>query len=357
MDKNRHVISNQIQAWYKQHKRELPWRKTKDPYKIWVSEVVLQQTRVAQGTAYYLRFVEAFPDVKTLADASEDKVLKLWQGLGYYSRARNMHAAARHVVESFNGVFPNNYQDLLSLKGVGPYTAAAISSITCNEAVAVVDGNVERVLSRLFEVKVPVNETIGKKEIVKIAESVLDRENAGDHNQAMMEIGALICTPKNLKCTECPLQNNCLSYEKGSQEVLPIKTKKTKQRKRYFNYFLLANKEYAFIKKRDPGDIWAGLYELVLLETDMLIDTDMALQMIETKFGLSSSQYVIQEQEVSYKHILSHQTIHAIFITLMLLDTINIDLPLYEKVSLNKVLSLPVSRLTDRFFKENSLFG
>lgn len=357
MDKNQHIISSRILQWYKINKRELPWRSTKDSYKVWVSEVVLQQTRVSQGTAYYLRFVEAFPTVESLANAQEDTVLKLWQGLGYYSRARNMHAAAKQVLELFNGAFPNNYHDLLSLKGVGPYTAAAVSSITSGEPVAVVDGNVERVLSRLFLVKLPINETQGKKEIKIIAQSILDENNAGDHNQGLMEIGALVCTPKNPNCEECPVQSNCLANKNNCQTDLPLKTKKNKQRKRFFNYYFILHKENIFMKKREPGDIWNGLYETVLIESDSLLEPTDALEILNSKFGLSSHQYLVDGKEMSYKHVLSHQVIYATFISIKMQDNIDFQLSGYEMVSLEKILTLPVSRLTDRFLKENNLLG
>lgn len=223
------TIKNQLCAWYEQHGRPLPWRDSGDPYLIWLSEIILQQTRVVQGLPYFLKFKTNFPTVKTLAAADEDSVLKLWQGLGYYSRARNLHSAAKQVVNEFDGVFPETYADLLKLKGVGPYTAAAIASIAFGLPEAVVDGNVIRVISRLFGISDPVDEGSTLKSIKTKATALLDRTNPGRHNQAMMDFGSTVCTPKLPLCDRCPISKHCVAFGTGKTTELPLKTKKTKK--------------------------------------------------------------------------------------------------------------------------------
>ena len=240
------IIAERIVIHYQKIKRDLPWRSGKDPYFIWISEIVLQQTRVDQGTPYYLALTERFPTVTDLAKANEEEVLKYWQGLGYYSRARNLHAAAKQVVDQFNGEFPSDHKTLLSLKGIGPYTAAAISSICNNEAVATVDGNVHRVLSRIFGIEDPIDTTAGKKKFQQLASEMLDRTDPGTHNQAMMEFGALVCTPKKPSCSSCPIMNDCVALIEGKVFNLPFKEKKLTKRDRYFYY----------IDLRQNGNIW-----------------------------------------------------------------------------------------------------
>ncbi|MCL4144887.1 UNVERIFIED_CONTAM: hypothetical protein GTU68_021054, partial [Idotea baltica] len=265
-------FSRKILIWYGQNKRTLPWRRTRDPYKIWLSEIMLQQTRVAQGTPYYLKFISAFPKVEDLANATEEKVLKLWQGLGYYSRARNLHATAKMVVEIYDGKFPEKHQELLKLKGVGDYTASAISSICFDEPHAVVDGNVYRVLSRYFGVQIPINSTEGIKYFKKLANEVKDAENIRDYNQGIMEFGAIQCTPKKPNCLFCPLNGSCIALKERKTDTLPIKLKKTKVRNRYFNYLVpifsdeMGNKS-TVLKQRKGKGIWQNLWEFPLLET------------------------------------------------------------------------------------------
>ncbi|HEY6915066.1 MAG TPA: A/G-specific adenine glycosylase, partial [Paludibacter sp.] len=248
-------FTHQIHHWYSNFKRDLPWRNTDDPYYIWLSEIILQQTRVNQGWAYYTSFIQTFPSVKDLAKASEDQVLKLWQGLGYYSRARNLHFTAKYIVDQYQGKFPNTYQGLLSLKGIGEYTAAAIASISFHEAVPAVDGNVYRVLSRYFGISEPMDTTQGKKVFMQLAKNLIKGTNPGMHNQAMMEFGALQCTPLKPNCPECPLNNRCFAYLNQKQGELPVKSKKTKQRNRYFNYFVLIHDDSTWIRKRIHKDI------------------------------------------------------------------------------------------------------
>jgi len=286
-----------IQEWYRLNKRDLPWRHSNSAYNVWISEIILQQTKVIQGLDYYLKFVSNFPTIHDLANADEDAVLKLWQGLGYYSRARNLHFAAKQVVNDFNGKFPVTYKDLMMLKGVGEYTASAVSSIISNLPHAVVDGNVFRVLSRCFLVDTAINSTKGKKEFTILANSLLDVNNAGDHNQAIMEIGALVCKPKNPQCETCPINSKCLSYANGTMLNYPVKEKKVKVRNRYLNYIVTTDKKSIVIKKRGPKDIWQGLFDFPLVETD--------------KPAEEMGESIYLDKQI--KHILSHQHIYASF--------------------------------------------
>ncbi len=310
MSKN-HPISDRLIIWYAKHKRDLPWRDINDPYKIWLSEIILQQTQVIQGLDYYLKFIQTFPNVSALANASEDRVLKLWQGLGYYSRARNLHEAAKSIVKNHKGVFPNSYESIKQLKGVGDYTAAAISSFAFKLPYAVVDGNVYRVLSRLFNIHTPINSSKGKKEFQLLANELLNKKKPDAHNSALMEFGALWCKPKNPKCEECPLNTYCLAYEKNTTTALPIKDKKIKIKTRYFHYFIFNYKNKIYLQKRILKDIWQNLYEFYLIETEKELDVtnllnNKTINSIAGNFELLS----ITNQK---KHILSHQHIYANF--------------------------------------------
>jgi len=259
------VITN----WYSNNKRSLPWRKTKNPYYIWLSEIIMQQTQVKQGLPYYEAFATQFPTVFDLAKADEQQVLKLWQGLGYYSRARNLHASAKYVAQELNGIFPSTYTDLLKLKGVGDYTASAIASICFNEPTAVVDGNVYRVLSRYFGIKTPINSTQGIKEFKTLATTLINTKNPGDYNQALMEFGAMQCKPKSPYCIVCPLQNSCVALQKGKVNEWPVKLKKTKVTKKHFNFLVLISEEKTTIfEQRTSKGIWQNLYQFPLIETE-----------------------------------------------------------------------------------------
>lgn len=307
-------ISRLLRGWYREHKRELPWRESSDPYVIWISEIILQQTRVAQGMAYFLRFTERFPDVASLAAAEEDEVLKYWQGLGYYSRARNLHAAARDVMERFGGVFPREYKEVLSLKGIGEYTAAAIVSFAWNQPYPVVDGNVYRVLSRLFAVDVPIDIPKGKKTFTDLARLIMDPRHAGTHNQAIMELGALQCVPQNPDCESCPLRGRCMAYAAHRVQAYPVKRNKVKTRDRYFHYLYIIYKGKTWLSRREGKDIWKGLYEFPLIETDEAVDfarlqqTDSFRQLFEGAGRLDVSVGLS-----NVKHVLSHQILHATF--------------------------------------------
>jgi A/G-specific adenine glycosylase len=307
-------IGDILAAWYAEHKRDLPWRGTDDPYIIWISEVILQQTRVAQGMDYFLRFTERFPNVKELAGATEDEVLAYWQGLGYYSRARNLREAARTVMERFGGRFPADYRDIRSLRGIGDYTAAAIASFARNQPYPVVDGNVFRLLTRLFAVATPIDTAGGKKEIAALAASLMNPARAGLHNQAVMEFGALHCVPANPDCLHCPLQAKCLGYASGSPQDYPVKRRKTKTRPRYFHYLHIVSGETTWLHRRQGNDIWKGLYEFPLIETPGPADF-AGLQATEGFRSLFRGAGRIGVSAVlpEIKHILSHQILYAAF--------------------------------------------
>lgn len=305
-------FSKTLIAWYLDNKRDLPWRKTTDPYQIWLSEIMLQQTRVAQGLPYFLAFTETLPSVFDLAKAEEEKVLKLWQGLGYYSRARNLHATAKYISEELNGNFPNNYKDLLKLKGIGEYTAAAIASFSFNECVPVVDGNVYRVLSRYFDIETDIASSGAKKEFAQLASELIDNKNPALFNQAIMEFGALQCVPKSPNCDLCPLNNSCLALAKNKVAQLPVKLKKQKITNRFFNYLLvLDNNNRAIINKRTQKGIWHNLYEFPLIETEEKEKEEMIEQKIKSLFKNANSILLLESESVIHK--LSHQHLHISF--------------------------------------------
>ncbi|WP_291785119.1 A/G-specific adenine glycosylase [Cecembia sp.] len=309
---NQKVFSQRLLEWYAVHKRDLPWRNTRNPYFIWLSEIILQQTRVAQGLPYFEKFAANYPNVQALAQAPEEDVMRLWQGLGYYSRARNLHACAKEIFENRESKFPETYTELLQLKGVGSYTAAAIASFAFGEAVAVVDGNVFRVLSRVFGLTAVSNSSKGKKLFEEFANKIIPLENPADFNQAIMEFGALQCTPKNPECNTCPISEACFAYQKGMVESLPIKSKKIKVKERYFQYAHILCGEYTVIKQRGGGDIWQGLFDFPLEELQL----KEALQ-LESQFFADQDNYrtlnVIKNPYV-FKHVLTHQKIFANFV-------------------------------------------
>ncbi|MGX7667246.1 A/G-specific adenine glycosylase [Flavobacterium pedocola] len=307
-------FANSLISWYLQHKRDLPWRKTNDPYPIWLSEIMLQQTRVAQGMPYFFAFTEAFPTVFDLADANEEQVLKLWQGLGYYSRARNLHATAKTVAYEFNGEFPHSYEKLKKLKGVGDYTAAAIASIAFGEAVPVVDGNVYRVLSRYFTIETDISSPKAKKEFFDLAATLLPKGKASEFNQAMMEFGALQCVPKNPDCANCIFNGSCLALKNKKVTSLPVKLKKTKVTHRYFNYLIVKDKNgKALIQKRTTKGIWHNLYEFPLIETETPTDFETTSKLIQD-YGFNFNALTIKPlHHKAIVHKLSHQHLNIRF--------------------------------------------
>jgi A/G-specific adenine glycosylase len=306
-------FSQEIVAWYLINKRDLPWRETRDPYIIWLSEIIMQQTRVEQGTPYFQRFAEKYPTVSDFALASEDEILKDWQGLGYYSRGRNMHHTAQMVMEEHAGYFPKDYNQLLKLKGIGEYAAAAISSFSANEAKAVVDGNVFRLLSRFFGIDTPINSSSGKKLFTNLANEVMDIENAGIYNQAAMEFGSLQCRPVNPDCSVCPLRAGCDAHRSGRVQSLPVKLKAAKLRNRYFNFIAAVQDDRILMQKRGPKDIWQNLYQLPLFETESAVDANEILSdsSFRAAFG---NKVTIKSISGPVKQLLSHQRLHTQFI-------------------------------------------
>jgi A/G-specific adenine glycosylase len=307
-------FSNTLIYWYLQNNRELPWRKSKNPYFVWLSEIMLQQTRVAQGMAYYLKFTEEFPTVFDLAKADESTVLKMWQGLGYYSRARNLHYTAKQVAEELNGEFPATYKQLLKLKGIGDYTASAIASICFNEPNAVVDGNVYRVLSRYFGIKTPINSSAGIKEFKALAQTLIDTAQPGTYNQAIMDFGALHCKPQNPLCETCPLADSCVALEKKIIKELPVKEKKIKVRNRYFNFLVIkTDNETTILSERKGKGIWQGLYQFPLIEGTESMDTKeiIASKEFVNLFPDETTISLFNKKEIVHK--LSHQHLHTQF--------------------------------------------
>lgn len=346
-------FSKKVVRWYKNNKRDLPWRDTKDPYCIWLSEIILQQTRVSQGLPYYLRFIEAFPTVFDLAAASEQKVLRLWQGLGYYTRARNLHKCAKEVVANHNGKFPQTFDDLKALPGIGDYTAAAIASISFAQRVAVVDGNVFRVLARNFGIHTPINTPEGKRVFSALANEIVPAREPDIHNQAMMEFGARFCTPRNPLCETCTFIETCFAYKNSLQQVLPVKLQLKKARKRYFYYYVIQKGKSLLMKKREAKDIWHGLYDFYLVETKRPVNPVKLFSEDESLRKFRKGK--VMEVSETYKHILSHQFIYATFIPVVLPVNFAVrekDLNFY---SLKKVLDLPKPVLISKFLSDAKL--
>ena len=345
------AISKTITDWYRQNKRELPWRDIKDAYKIWISEIILQQTRVNQGMNYYLRFVERFPDVKSLANADEEEVLRYWQGLGYYSRARNLHKAAHQIMDRHNGVFPTEFSDIITLPGIGVYTASAISSFAYNQPYAVVDGNVYRVLARYFGIETPIDTPKGIKQFAEMANVILDHENAGLHNQALMEFGALQCVPDSPDCLNCPLTLSCKALEHKLIATLPIKEQKVKVKERFFNYLFINLNENTFLQKRTSNDIWKNLYEFPLIETEKQISIDELTAHNDFIVLFRDIEDInIRNISAPVKHILTHRIIYATFVTIEIWRS-NKQLEKLTKTSLSDVQNFAVSRLIDLFLQ------
>lgn len=342
-------FSNKLIAWYLQNKRELPWRNTTNPYHIWLSEIMLQQTRVLQGLPYYLKFVEAYPKVENLANAPEDDILKLWQGLGYYSRARNLHATAKMVANEMNGTFPNNYKDLLKLKGVGDYTASAIASISFNQPEAVVDGNVYRVLSRFFGISTPINSTAGQKEFKQLAQELIDKEQPGTFNQAIMEFGARYCVPQNPDCENCIFNDSCVAFQQKKVAQLPVKIKSKPVKQRFFNYLvILSENERTVLQQRNGKGIWHKLYEFPLIETSKEIEVSELqklpqFQDFSEKINIRNISLYNQEAVV---HKLSHQHLNTRFWIIETLDETK------SSVAISEIESYAVPVLIANFVSE-----
>jgi len=339
-------FSSHILQWYHNKHRDFPWRTTKNTYKIWLSEIILQQTRTSQGLSYYTKFTDTFPTLKDLAIAKEEKVLKLWQGLGYYSRAINLHTTAKHIHYNLKGIFPNNYEELLKLKGIGPYTAAAISSICFNEKKAAVDGNVYRILARVFNIHTAINSTAGIKTFQKLANSLINETKPGDYNQGLMDLGATICTPKNPNCNNCPLNSICIARSKKVINKLPVKIKTTKVKERFLNYFCIEHNKQFLMKKRTGDDIWKNLYDFPLRELNYSskeIFTD------NQKPIIGGNSFVVKRSK-QCEHKLSHQKLN---ITIHHITTKKAPRKNnYIKVNQKQALELPVPKPIEKFFQE-----
>lgn len=340
-------FSSKLSHWYAQNKRELPWRETTDPYRIWLSEIILQQTQIKQGLPYYQKFVKAFPTVFDLAKATELSVLNLWQGLGYYSRARNLHATAKYIAEDLNGVFPDNYNDLLKLKGVGDYTASAIASICFDEVTPVVDGNVYRFLSRCFGVETPINSSKAKKEFKHLASALIDTHDPATFNQAMMEFGAMQCRPQNPDCGTCPFNSQCVALQQDKVKQLPIKLKKNKVKSRYFNFLVfLSGDGQTVLEQRTGSGIWEKLYQFPLIETPKPV----SLKALKTSDGFKSllknlDYEITLFNDTDWVHKLSHQHLHAKFwiVTTTVLPV--------KGIAVKNIKKHPVPILIDNFIK------
>lgn len=329
----------------------MPWKGIKNPYLIWLSEIVLQQTRVKQGLPYFLKFREKYPTVHHLAKANEHEVLRLWQGLGYYSRARNLHATAKFVSENLNGIFPKNFAELRKLKGVGDYTAAAIASFAFGERKAVVDGNVIRVLSRVFGIKTPFDTTDGKKQFAKLANELIDGKNPATYNQAIMDFGSLVCIPKNPKCSECPFKKICVAKNKNLIEQLPYKERKTEIKERHFNYLLIRSGKEIFIQQRTANNIWKNLYELPLIETQKPLRKNLH-QAISKFIGIENFE-IAKTKNVSQS--LSHRKIHFQFVEISLEKNHKFQIPNSKLIPTKNLPSLAFPRTIHLFLRENSL--
>ncbi len=346
--------SRRVLNWYKENKRELPWRETKNPYLIWISEIILQQTRVDQGLGYYLKFSKRFPDVISLADANENEVLNYWQGLGYYSRARNLHFSARYIKNELKGVFPESYDEILKLKGVGFYTASAVASIAFNLPHPVIDGNVLRVISRLFGVDEPINTAIGLKKISENLNKIFDESQPGNFNQAMMEFGALFCTPHNPNCENCIFNNNCVAFNLGRVNDLPQKLKAQKPKDWFIHYFVIYNEKEKtlLLRKRKDSGIWKNLYDFPSFDSQKKMSLEQVFSTEEFCNLVESHSYKISKPDL-LKHQLSHKNIFVNFFF------IRIDGFILEKnntglitVKLSEIKDYPISRLIDIYLNE-----
>jgi A/G-specific adenine glycosylase len=346
-------ISGKLAFWYENVRRDLPWRNSSDPYKIWISEIILQQTRVNQGIDYYERFILSYPDIFTLANAERDSVLKIWQGLGYYSRANNLHETSKYIAGNLNGRFPSLYKDLLELKGIGPYTAAAIASIVYNQPVAAIDGNVKRVISRLFLISSDLNSRVGIQQIEELANSILDRINPGRHNQAIMELGATICLPRNPKCLECPLNSLCPAFKVNRVHEFPEKYQKKTAKERFFIYLIpLSENKKILIRKRNEADIWKGLYEFPLIETSGRRSPEEMAEIICKNYNIHPGDLEITKISSEIIHKLSHQRIVTRFVHTRIHNKNIFQLDDSHWIKISEFSAFAISRLIDRYISK-----
>jgi A/G-specific adenine glycosylase len=332
------------------NKRSMPWKGEKDPYRIWLSEIILQQTRVDQGLSYYMRFIEHFPTVQDLAASPQEKVFKLWEGLGYYTRCKNLHSAAQQIVDRFNGKFPSMFADILSLPGVGPYTASAIASFAFNQPYAVVDGNVSRVISRYFGINTPIDSSLGKRLYAELAASLLDNDQPGLYNQAIMDFGATICKPRNPICGSCVQQKECQAFQHNWVNSLPVKEKKLVRKERWFTYYIVKHGEHLYVRRRGEKDIWANLFEFILNESANSSEHSAASTSAIIGSILGTQDFLLQSISPFFKQQLTHQTIYGQFIT------VTVDHPLenkkYTLIHRKELRNYPFPKLINSYLEE-----
>lgn len=351
---NQKFFSETLLQWNdRKNKRQMPWKGETDPYKIWISEIILQQTRVQQGLEYYNRFVAALPDVESLATAPENNVYKLWEGLGYYSRCKNLIATANYIHQQLQGKFPEEFEEILNLKGIGTYTASAIASFAFNQPFAVLDGNVFRVLSRFFGEETPINTTAGKKFYASLSQQLLDKKNPGKYNQALMDFGAVICKPAAPLCVQCPLQHKCIAFLRNKVPELPVNTKKVRQRERFFNYLIVEYNNRFYVHKRTAKDIWQNLYEFVLIETKKLIGKNELIVNKQIGKILNQDNFTIKSISAEKSQKLTHQIITGRFIHLVVKKPLENDE--YFSVSREQLKSLPFPKFTASYLADKNV--
>jgi len=355
--KQQRIFPVKLMEWFAQNDRPMPWKGEKNPYLVWLSEIILQQTRVEQGLAYYERFKSKYSSIHDLAAAPEDEVMKTWEGLGYYSRARNLHATAKYISKELNGVFPNTYDTILTLKGVGPYTAAAIASFAFHLPHAVVDGNVYRVLSRYFGISTPIDSTKGKKQFATLANTLLDRSRPDEYNQAIIDFGATHCRPKKPLCADCLLQSTCTAFHEQTVVLLPIKEKKIKKKTRYFNYLLFNAGEDIFIRKRVEKDIWKHLYDFPLIEKDKAIDHKELLADEAWKlFSKQNPKMRLSKVSKPFQQTLTHQKIIAVFWEFHISAPYKLDEKQFLKVARKSLKDYAFPKIIDCYLQDNLLY-
>ena len=350
----RQFFTEKLLEWNREaNTRNMPWKGEKDPYRIWLSEIILQQTRVEQGWPYYERFIRQYPTARELAAAPEEEVFRLWQGLGYYARCKNMLAAAREIAGTYQGKFPRQYEQIKALKGIGPYTAAAIASFAFNLPHAVLDGNVFRVLARYFGIETPIDSTAGKKQFGALAEELLPQGHSAAYNQAIMDFGAVVCKPQQPLCEECPLQKKCTAYHQQLVSLLPVKTKKIQVRKRYFNYLLVSHQQNIYIRKRTENDIWQNLHEFILIETEAPADITLLQSTNAFRRIFGQTAYEIEQISAAFRQQLTHQTIHSQFINISVQQAL--PLPGYLFVPRSNLNNYAFPKTITSFLESNRL--
>ena len=356
--KKKKFFTRQLLKWAKQVDRPMPWKGEKNPYFIWLSEIILQQTRVEQGLPYFLRFKENYPTVHDLANAPEDEVMKLWEGLGYYSRAKNLHFTAKFISKELGGIFPKEYENIIALKGVGNYTAAAIASFAYDLPYPVVDGNVYRVLSRYFGIETPIDTTEGKKQFTKLANELLEKKQAALYNQGIMDFGAIQCMPKIPLCKTCSLKKYCTAFHENTISLLPIKSKKIKKKTRYFNYLVVDFKESVLVRKRIEKDIWQNLYEFPLIETNGIAEKDALIQHEVWKKCVGNSKFEISRISKPFQQSLTHRKIVATFFEIRLnkdFSNKNFEKYDYIKTDRKNLSTFAFPKIIDLYLRDNSL--